>query len=414
MGNDQWDVIVIGAGAAGLACARELAEVGKRVLVLEARNRIGGRIHTIRERGIVEAGAEFIHGENAATWELVRSLELKTAEWQSSKIEPSRLFGKNGVIRTDSQALVEEMQKAEEGLDTYEGQDMSVADFLAKKEVSEEARFYAGRHIADIEAADIDKVSVAALSREGGIATNGFRNFWLPNGYDQIIEGLQKGIQIKLENAVATVTWQKDHVVVHCQNGNGFITSKVVVTVPIGVMKKRVITFLPELPVSFWQAVDTVGFGNSTKLTLWLSEPLLEFNMLDTAGLFGHFWPRLFGAEPVLVGFSGGSRASELTKMGEKAAIKVGIEDVADALGNNIKKQILAARHFTWSDDPYALGSYSYSPLYMGSAREELRVPIENTLYYTGEAVNEVGHVGTVHGAIEAGRDTADKILGSI
>ncbi|MBI3571997.1 FAD-dependent oxidoreductase [Candidatus Kaiserbacteria bacterium] len=414
MNEPDYDVLVIGAGVAGLACAQQLVAAGKRVIVLEARNRIGGRVHTIRERGVVEAGAEFIHGENATTWELVHSLGLKTLEWHHSMDEPGRVFGKNGAIRADSQTLLEEMKKAEEGLSMYRGPDISVADFLVAKNISEEGRFYASRHIADIEGANVEQVSAARLAIDDKIATNGTRNFWITEGYNRLTDGLARGIDIKLAHAVSDVIWSEGRVIVRCKNENEFTAHRAVLTVPIGVLRQHSITFSPELPVVFWQGVDKVGFGDSSKLTLWLSKPPPEFNMLDTAGLFGHFWPRLFGEEPVLVGFSGGSRATELTKMGEKAAIEVGIEDVADALGSTIKKQILAARHFTWSDDQYACGSYSYSPLHMDSAREDLGTPVGHTLYYTGEATNNGGHVGTVHGAIEAGRDTADKILARI
>ena len=404
------DILIIGAGAAGLAAAQKLREAGKSAIVLEARDHVGGRVHTRRERGIVEAGAEFVHGEHAATWELIKSLGLPTQEWRAGE-SSFRVFSTGNGIRPDSETLLADMRKAEEGLYEYRGPDETVADFMKARAVSDESLFFAERHIGDLEGADAQNLGAVALASEGALATNGPRNFWITGGYDQVVRALAEGSDIRLNCAASRVEWKEGDVRVACEDGSVFTSRQLILTLPVGVLRARSVSFVPELPDSFHDAAGRIGFGNNTKLVLWLKKPLEDFGMLDSDGLFGHFWQRLFGEESVLVGYSGGSRADALASMSENDATASGIEEVAGAFGSGFKDQIAEARHFTWSNDPFTLGSYSYAPPGIGSARAELSAPIEHTIYYAGEATNAHGHTATVHGAIEAGRDVAATIL---
>jgi monoamine oxidase len=402
------DVLVVGAGAAGLSCARELAKAGKRVIVLEARNRIGGRVHTIRGRRVVEAGAEFIHGENAVTWDIVRQEGLGTEEW----FYQNRVFGEGG-IRSDSPELRGEVTTALAHIGDPASPSTSVAEVLTKAAASENALFYALRSIGDLEGTDAANISAALLTREDERNSSGHRNFWITDGYDRAMESMAQGIDVRLDHEVESIEWKEGTVRAICKNGAVFTAPKLAFTLPIGVLREKAVMFVPALPEAFLRAVRSIGFGNNTKLTLWLSNPLPEFGILDTKGLFGHFWCRAFSDGPVVVGFSGGKRADELAAMEEEEAIASGIAELSDALGLDIKSMTTAARHFTWSNDPYTRGSYTYDALGSETARADLGTAIENTLFYTGEAANRHGHCATVHGAIETGRDTANEILKS-
>jgi monoamine oxidase len=407
---EETDVLVIGAGAAGLSAAEKLREAGKRVIVLEARDRIGGRVHTIRERGVVEAGAEFVHGENAATWDIIRAGTMPTHEWRAGA-SSFRVFSSGAGILADSAALLEEMHRVEDGLYTYAGPEISVADFMRAKRYGEQATFFAVRHIGDLEGADADHVAAQALAAEGMLSTNGPRNFWITSGYDQVISRLAEGADTRLGHEVRSVAWSAGKVEAACANGAIFRSSSLLNTLPIGVLRADTVSYDPD--PGYQRIAARIGFGNNTKLTLWLKRPIEPFGMIDTAGLFGHFWPRAFGEEMVIVGYSGGSRADTLSAMSEQEAIGAGIEEFAGAVGAGIKENIAAARHFTWRGDRYARGSYSYSSLGMGDARSQLAAPIDSTLYYAGEATNAHGHTATVHGAIEAGYDAATRMLAS-
>lgn len=405
------DVIVVGAGASGLSCARDLVHRGLRVLVIEARDRIGGRIHTIRDRGIVEAGAEFVHGEKAATWEIIRNEGSKTEEWQSD--DPGkRLYVRGGQMLPDPVALGAEIETIHQKIGEYSGSEISVESIVRRQNQSELARFYATRQLVDIEAAELDRLSAPGFNQEQNLASHGSRNFWITDGYSRVVESLAKDLRLLLSHPIRRIAWRHGGVSVETGKGAVFQGRRLVVTIPIGAMRKGP-RFDPELPPEFTGAIHAIGFGNSTKLTVWLNDmkALPDFTLLDSDGIFGHFWPRRFGPNPVLVGFSGGKRADQLTAMGEEAAIQIGIEELTRAFGRAIRNKITAVRHFTWSDDPYAMGSYSYPALGMGSACSILRRPVADTVYYTGEAANDQGHSATVHGAIEAGRMTAAQIL---
>lgn len=409
---DTCDVIVIGAGAAGLSAARDLSRAGKRVVVLEARDRTGGRIKTDRERGLVEAGAEFIHGESAATWDYVEEFKVDTQIAGPENADSYRLFGEKGHIRADTDELYKRFRKSDDELWKYDGPDMSLAEYFRKYGTDEEAAFYKIREIAsDIESADPGLLSVRGIVHEDRLATSGGRNFQIPGGYDQLVKGVASGLDIRLRHRVVRVRWAEGKVDVECDNGAHFTAARLVMTIPIGVMKRCPPEFLPTLPTAFEKAVRAIGFGNASKMTFWMDGRMPDFNFLATPGAVGHWWQRRFDDQVVIIGFAGGPLADALVRMGERDAIQAGIDDLVDGMGSAIKHLITHARHFTWSDDPFAYGSYSFPTVGMEDTRDVLQTPIMNTVFYCGEATNTRGHAGMVHGAIEEGRRVAREIL---
>jgi monoamine oxidase len=176
-------------------------------------------------------------------------------------------------------------------------------------------------------------------------------------------------------------------------------------------MKSAPPTLTPDPGPTFWNAVHKIGFGDTTKLVLWIEGDMPYFTLLSTTGLFGDWWIRKFAGHTVVIGYSGGRESRTLTGMTEDQAIKVGIDELAGGLGEQIRSQIVHARHFTWSDDPFARGSYSYPTVGMGDARKDLQLSLKNTLYYAGEASNASQDSATVHGALDEGVRVAREIL---
>jgi len=408
---EKYDVVVIGAGAAGVSCARILADAGKKVVILEAQDYVGGRVKTDRTHGTVELGAEFIHGEHAITWELVKAANLATEEWSYKGLSDYRVYGEGGSIRADSRELMAAMYDAEKSIDDCKDPNLSLSAYIDAQDVPEEVRFFAKRHIGDVEGADPDDLSIASLSEEYARASNGERNFRILDGYDRIFDMLAGGLEVRLEHPVNEVTWEARSAVVSCANGTVFEASFVVLTASIGVLQKGDISFVPGLPASFVDAVGRIGYGDNAKCIFWLTGEVPDFRMVDTRGLYGHFWQQKKEGVTIVTGYSGGPRATKLTGMGSDAAIEAGIEDLASAVGESIRSQVMQARFSSWSDNPYILGSYSYPKLGMGTARTEIQEPIANTIFYCGEASHDAGHASTVHGAIEMGRLTANRIL---
>jgi monoamine oxidase len=359
----------------------------------------------------VEIGAEFVHGENATTWEIIRAEGLTAEPWSFKGMSDYRVYGEDGRIRPDSKEMMAAMYAAEEDLWECEDPAISVNAYVNAQDVPEEIRFYAKRHIGDVEAADTEDLSAAKLAAASRRSTNGEENFRILDGYDRIPEALARGLEVRVGHPVTQVNWKRGSVEVLCANGATFVAPRLVFTVPLGVLKKDLLKFSPALPSSFTGAVSRIGFGDNCKILLWVDSEVPEFRMIDTRGWYGHFWQQKKRNETIITGYCGGSRATKLTNMGEAAAIEVGIEDIASALGEDIRAHVKQARFCSWSDNPYILGSYSYPKLGMGNARTEIQEPVADTLYYCGEASHDKGHASTVHGAIEMGRATAKQIL---
>ena len=406
------DVIVIGAGAAGLGAARMLVDAGKKVLVLEARDRIGGRVWTSYERGVVERGAEFIQGLTVSTWELARASGAQTLGWGSESIDAYRIFGQDGGIRPDSEQLFDRYLVAAKNLWGYQGPDMSLAEYLKQfGGPDQEATFFKQREIAHLNAADAEDLGICGFAVEDGEFKGGSTDTFVTSGYSKLFDYLAKDIDVRFEQVVTGVAWEEGRVRITCADGATYEGGKVVITIPLGVLKVAPPTITPDPGPTFWNAVEKVGFGDTTKLMLWIEGDMRYFTLLSTKGLFGDWWIRKFDGYTVVVGYSGGREARTLTGMTEEDAIKVGIEELADGLGSQIKDQVVHARHFTWSDDPYARGSYSYPTVDMGDVRKHLQLALKNTLYYTGEATNLSLDSATVHGALDEGRRIASDIL---
>jgi monoamine oxidase len=210
------DVLVIGAGAAGLAAARALADAGRRVVVLEARDRIGGRVWTDRAFAPipVERGAEFIHGAQADSWALIRRAGLRTetfSRWQGRRIvtEEGRLAGDELLqARPDLQRLF----TLEQQLAEYQGPECSLADWLAANGYSPLAAHIADLRLAHSNCATPSTISVAELAHELRLADKGPGDFHILDGYDRALELLAAGLDICLGAAVTEIRWDEDGV----------------------------------------------------------------------------------------------------------------------------------------------------------------------------------------------------------
>jgi monoamine oxidase len=402
------DIIIIGAGVAGLAAGRALRDAGRPALIVEARERVGGRVSTDRTHGPVELGAEFIHGDRAATWALVRAAGLRAAPW-----EGPRLFGRAGRILPEDDPTVARARELYNAVSSRAGADESVASALARLAPPDDPGLpYALQWLANIEGADTSRLSAAALSREHELSSNGDDNFHILDGYDRAVAHLAAGLDIRLGSPVERVRWAPGAVTLELAGGAQLAARRALITVPLGVLQANRPAFSPALPPAKRAAIAAIPMGHVTKLVLWFDRELWPVcSAISTDGRVATWWPVESAATPTLMGYTGGLKALALAALGEAGAIEAGVAELSALLGADVRPALLGGRLADWSRDEWTLGAYSYSPVGIGDARATLAEPVADTLYFAGEATVTWGHLATVHGALESGARAAEALL---
>jgi monoamine oxidase len=397
------DVLIIGAGAAGLAAAAELARAGRSVLVVEARNRIGGRCLTQRLPGVpvpVELGAEFIHGRPAATLALLK--RANTPAVDSTRTQRIAIDGKllDANIFAQAQRIARHPPK---------GRDLSFRAFLARQRLPKLTRTLATMMVQGFDAADPARVSAREIVEEwsgGGLGVSQPRP---QGGYGPLLEFLSRDITVQLQTEVREVRWK--HASVELRGtfrGEPWSAwaPRAVITVPIGV--------LPSLVREKRRALAKLESGPVVRVALAFREAFWEkahpgvafFHSANAP--FPTFWTPLPMHAPLLTCWAGGPKASRLTGSSEKTLLKHALASVRSVLGNT--DEPLAYRMHDWQADPFARGGYSYVKVGGTGAREELAEPLEETLFFAGEAT-DTEQSGTVGGALASGLRAAHQVL---
>lgn len=416
------DVIIIGAGAAGLMAAQELTKAGKNVLILEARDRIGGRIYPLppSEWGYAaQGGAEFVHGIASNTMEL---LGLAGATLTHSTEWWNVLDGKPKITprRSPMEPLIE--PKLLELTD-----DMPVAEFLRRYfpgEENAELRDYVCRRIAGYWAGDPERTSAFAL-RDEMLDDGAAMQHNIREGYGSLVRYLESeakkyGAQLLLGKEVTAINWSGPKMIVSCKDTSNYVAEKVLLTVPLGVFDH--IIFNPALPKKI-AAAKKVGFGPVIKILMrfrgkwWAGARETNFEKLFfmfSNEVIPTWWTQYPEPHTTLTGWIAGPKADSL-----KAKLEAEIIDLAFASLSNIfkisiedlKKELVIAKAINWGTDPYTLGAYSYPTPESREAIAELLKPIENKLYFAGEGVSLSESTGTVEAALVSGQQAAAQIL---
>lgn len=422
---------MIGAGVAGLAAAQTLSAAGVSVHILEARNRIGGRIDTVVDPASclpIELGAEFIHGRPKETFEMVRAAGLTLAEvtGEHSLIEDSKLIQRHDLWTRIDQIFA---RMSDPSLP-----DQTFSEFLEKTKIDPEAAPWAKSYVEGFNAAHADRISTHALVEEeqASQTMEGDRAFRIREGYQRLVQWLwqeasSRGARLQLGAAVQTLRWQKGRVEVRLRGEihPSFTAERAIITVPLGVLKATgdvALRFEPEL-LQIQASLDRLEMGAATRVTLVLDasfrqdHPNLSGFIHSSAPSFPTWWTSLPSSSPVLTGWCGGPKAEKLAGLSEAALAELAVNSLAQIFRVDSKS---LARHVkqkyvhNWSADPFALGAYSYARVGGIEARHILATPIVDTLYFAGEATHTEGRSATVDGAIATGRRAARAILGSL
>ena len=440
------DVVIIGAGVSGLAAARELHERGLRVILLEARTRIGGRIFTVRDSqsGMpIELGAEFLHGRAEEVSEILeeaglRAVDVNGGHWQA---RPGSLHP----VSDYWNQLEQVMQR----LPRRPRHDYSFADFLREapggRRLARERRL-ATQYVEGFHAADPDLVSGTVLADAGspGDDLRERRIGRVVDGYDGVVERLAQTVasRVRLGSIVEAVRWREGHAEVDVRRSQSGRRSTIsaralVVTVPVGVLKAAAgepgaIAFTPDIAAKR-DALAHVAMGSVVRLAFrlrdrfWADDSFAARGRgknIDTLAFlhtadrdFPTWWTAYPLSAPVIVAWCGGPRAGQLSTLGHRALENRAIASLAHQLGFTSRRmRSLVERSWMhdWVSDPFSRGAYSYQLVGGIDAPATLARPLKRTLFFAGEATDGEGATGTVHGAIATGRRAAKQVLSAL
>lgn len=422
MGRDV-DVLVIGAGAAGLAAARKLQAAGRRVRVLEARDRIGGRIQSSWIHGIehpVELGAEFVHGESPSSWDWIRRARLATEE-----IDGPHLFrGKQGMVEADGMGhalgRLVELPPGDLPFSAWADWQVETGGW------SDAEAALARQYVEGFYGADVDRASALAIaeSERAARGSHADRNFRLLSGYDRLVAALATGLDIRLREEVVALDWDPGEVVASIRSGGRHRARQVVVALPLGVLRagageRGAVRFSPALGAERFLAVEP---GHVVKVTLqfeeafWLDGPwaVPPSSFVHLAGgTFPTWWHGWTDPVPLLVAWAGGGAAERLLSDGSRGLVDRAVDDLARLLGTNrrrVEGSLVQAWHWDWNTDPFSRGSYSWVAVGGLDSLPAAVAPVADTLFFAGEWTDP-DEIGTVHAAIGSGERAAAEAL---
>jgi monoamine oxidase len=438
------DVIVLGAGAAGLTAATELGNAGLSVLILEARERIGGRILTLRDASTafpIELGAEFIHGLAPEIW-----TPLLDAKAKISEVEGDSWCHQRGLLPCDFTDGVFQILNSMNDKDP----DQPFSAFLErccpnpKDPRQQEAKKRALAYVTGFNAADPELVGVHWLAkgmREEKIV-EGDRAFRSADGYEDLLQvfrsRLQSGqVTVVTGIAVSGITWNRSGVTISTDNRALPCKAKqVVVSVPLSILKlpvgeKGAIEFIPGLPPGKSAALRKLEMGKVIRLVLrfrdrfWdsIAPPSAHGRTLsDMSFLFSDdewfptWWTTLPAHEPIITGWAPFQCAERLSGKDRSFVVDRGLTTLNRLLAVSLptlEERLEGAYFHDWQCDPFSRGAYSYGKVGADGAQEELAKPVDQLLFFAGEATASAGSNGTVHGAMASGYRAAKEILSS-
>jgi monoamine oxidase len=442
---NQYDVIVIGAGAAGVAAAHELSKNGFKVAVLEARGRIGGRVYSIHDPLIdypIELGGEFVHGRPEVTLKIIEAagLEAVKAEGTPWRSEGGRL--RPNTPSPEMNEKVEQIYKKMHEIEDDQTLETYLNTYFPGEEWQAAAQVVKG-HVESFDAGRPDRVSIHwMLNEEAAIEKNGGeQNYRVTVPYDTMLAWLLKNgnpanIELHLNTIVQEVRWQAGGVEVLAKSSLGFqhepfMARCAVVTLPVGVLQAPpgapgAVQFTPPLPEKE-AALKYIDMGHVVKVVLRFRDafwakglPGVEAGeMADMRSLssddpdIGIWWTQSLIPAPTITAWAGYSKAEKLAEESDEVVVQKAIAALALALGvepSFIESQLETWYFHNWKKDPFAGGVYSYVAADGIEAVRQLAEPVAGTLFFAGEATDTEWRTGMVHGALATGQRAAQQV----
>ena len=416
-------IAVVGAGAAGLMAACELARAGRQVTILEARDRLGGRIYPLPEAAFgyaAEGGAEFVHGAAPVTRQIMREAGLSLAPRRGT-----RWSARSGALRPDDSPLPHADRFYRALIEAAE--DMPIAAFLETHFADpryDALRRSVIRTVEGYDAADPRRFSTFAL-REEWMARDDGEHGRLRDGYGALIAFLaaecrRHGAVIRLGACVTAIDAEPGRIVARCHDGAAIAVDALILTVPPPLLSEIA---LPASARERAQAAADIGFGNVVKILLRFATPLwidsggrdlADLSFLLSNARVPTWWTQYPVPHPVLTGWFAGPKADTVASLGENDLVAMGLASLAeifDLPAEHLRKNLVAARAVNWGNDPFARGAYSYATPRTRAALAVLQRAEGDAIFFSGEALYAGPDMGTVEAALASGRETARTIL---
>jgi monoamine oxidase len=409
-------IVIIGGGIAGLSAANELLQHGCTVTVLEAKERFGGRIHTIHEGTLpIELGAEFVHGKSKPLLKAIRAAGLSVHEvpasnrlFEKGKLRPIKIWDKVGEVmnRINPRAP-----------------DCSFQEFIDRQKLDERTRRLMLAFVRGFDAAHPERIGAHGLraAERSAERMEGDAQGRVNEGYSALVTFFENEIRTRggtlvTRALVRRVRWKTGSVetIVHRAGGQEmFPAEAALVTLPIGIWKAREVLFEPALTKK-QEAADELQFGNVLKVTLVFRKqwwPKADFGFIQAPEeRIPTWWSDPRG--PVLTGWVGGPKADALLTQSPTQLEGLALTILRKIFGvASLRKQLVSSHSYNWANDPHIRGAYSYIPVNGLELPKMLGAPIEGTLFFAGEATVTDAQMGTVFGALESGLRAAREIL---
>jgi monoamine oxidase len=427
--DNHYDAIVIGGGVAGLAAAKTLHESQQNVLIIEARNRLGGRVDSTYDWGFaIEMGASWVHGvNNNPLIPLIGDRSLILNSYDNSKItdmlKDYALYNHDGkAIDTDELnlffSLAKQFIRYCKDYSNRKSFEELFSMLIKDKGLNENQisiLHYALDNIYTYEfGEDLTRLSRNVFSPYETSNVSG-KNALLPEGYYQLFQSFSENIPINLNQIVQEINYNNNEVKILTQN-NAYYAKKVIITVPLGVLKSNKITFSPNLPADKLQAINKLQMGNYEKLYLFFDKVfwdrekewigILPREKHQAFNIFNYY---KYTQKPVLIVFTSGKLARDMEKHNLTNWI---MERLRTIYGEEIPNPIKIKKTH-WASDPFAFGSYSYLPIGVDKGEiATLAKPVAGKIFFAGEATSD-SDPSTVHGAYLSGIRAANEVIAS-
>jgi monoamine oxidase len=412
-------IAIIGAGFSGLYAAHLLAQSGFAVEIFEASSRFGGRVRPLHDFADfpIELGAEEIHGNSSIYYKILRNKKVPLI-----KKEFENYYMIKGKLLEESEAdLDRDFSKLQDlilSFNSYAGGDTSVEDYVLKKSVPKSYLHIAEALIGNVYGSNIKKISAAGIAKSIQNWRAGEEKFWIRNrSHLSVIEEICGHIltKIRYNTQITKVNYSNQNIELEDKEGNRHSATRVIVAVPLSILKQGDIHFSPSLPGYKNSAISKIGMGIAMKIILKFAKRFWEPN---TGSIVGDGWITEFYPSGymksmpnnVLVGLVVGESAEKLSEVG-KNVIKVALKELDSMFGKKIASRTLIDYFIMdWTKEPFIQGGFSFPSVGEGDAREKLMEPVSEKIFFAGEAANKF-HYATIHGALESGERAAKEIF---